>query len=70
MAHIKHTLTTTSGLSFEVQLGPPAAISSFFVFSLHKAGSTLLNELLTAVCQQKSIPIFSPECEEFRNGPC
>lgn len=68
MENIKRTLTTKTGLSFEIQLGPPASINSFFVFSLHKAGSTLLNEMLTAVCRQLAIPVFSPESEEFRNG--
>ena len=61
-------LITGEGKRVEFELGPPANIDSFFVFSMHKTGSTLLNNMLVEVCQLASIPIFSPEQIEFRNG--
>lgn len=59
---------TADGQRIEFELGPPADIDSFFVFSMHKTGSTLLNEMLVEVCAIAGVPIFSPEQIEFRNG--
>lgn len=56
------------GQRVEFELGPAADIDSFFVFSMHKTGSTLLNEMLVEVCELAGIPIFTPEQVEFRNG--
>ena len=61
-------LETKDGTVLETELDPPGDVDSFFVFSLHKAGSTLLNNMLHAVCRMKSIPIFEPEIVEFKNG--
>ncbi len=65
---IQTMLTTRTGQPIQVCIGPPAAIDSFFVFSLHKAGSTLLNRMMRTACDFLEIPIFEPEVEEFRHG--
>jgi hypothetical protein len=51
-----------------VECGPPADIPSFYGFSLHKAGSTLLYTLLKHFCNTLQIPIFEPETEEYNHG--
>ena len=56
------------GTEVAFEIGPAADIESFFVFSMHKTGSTLLNEMLVDVCRIANVPIFSPEQIEFRNG--
>lgn len=68
MSTTSHELRTVTGQTFDVQLDSAADIASFFVFSLHKAGSTLLNKMLSDVCKNVSIPFFAPEQEEFDNG--
>ena len=61
-------LETVSGEVVEFELGAPADIDSFFVFCLHKSGSTLLNTMLAELCEIAGVPIFEPEVLEFQNG--
>lgn len=61
-------LKTTHGQYLDVSLRPPADNDSFFLLSLHKAGSTLLNKMMRAVCDRMAIPVFEPEIVEFENG--
>ena len=61
-------LTTKDGHEFVVELGDAADVNSFFLFSLHKAGSSMLNDMFKVVCDQLSIPVFEPEIVEFSNG--
>ena len=65
---IQTKILTRTGQEVEICLGPPAQIDSFFIFSLHKAGSTLLNQMMRSVCGVLNVPVFEPEVEEFRNG--
>lgn len=46
----------------------PAAIPSFFVFSLPKSGSTLLMQMVSDVCTLKGIPTVDLATEIFRRG--
>ena len=58
----------SDGTEVAFEIGPAANIDSFFVFSMHKTGSTLLNQMLADVCQIANVPLFCPEMIEFRNG--
>ncbi len=40
----------------DISLEPPAAIESFFIFGIHKCGSTLINKIFTDICHQLGIP--------------
>ncbi len=61
-------LKTSDGHSLDVELQPPANTDSFYLFSIHKAGSTLLNSMMQVVCDRLGIPVFAPEVIEFDNG--
>ena len=61
-------LKTVNGEVVEIELGSAADINSFFVFCLHKSGSTLLNKMLLEICALTGVPVFQPEDLEFRNG--
>ena len=61
-------LKTKDGRDVEAQFPRPADVDSFLVFSMHKAGSSMLNEMLRLVCDAIRIPIFEPELVEYNNG--
>jgi hypothetical protein len=45
--------------TLDISLEEPAAIESFFIFGIHKCGSTLINKIFTDVCTQIKIPCIS-----------
>lgn len=64
----KFKIKCTTGESFELRVPPPGGNKSFFAFSLPKAGSTLLEKVMTDVCAKKSIPVISPCQVAFQLG--
>ena len=62
------TINSKEGPSFELIIPAPAAIDSFFIFSLHKAGSTLLNNILEKCCIYNEIPYVNFPGECFKRG--
>lgn len=62
------TIQSKEGPSFEISIPAPATIDSFFIFSLHKAGSTLLNRIIRNCCTQNKIPFINFSSESFRRG--
>jgi hypothetical protein len=54
----KVKIETINGEEIEIAVPKPADIKSFFLFSLMKAGSALLNNLFFSVCNEKSIPVI------------
>lgn len=63
-----HEINCTTGESFEIDLPEPADIESFFAFSLHKAGSTLMFAMLEDYCSQVGIPTVNPFGTAWLNG--
>lgn len=61
-------LKTTDGQVAEIELSPPADIESFFVFCLHKSGSSLLNAMLNEICRLAGVPSFRPQELAFKHG--
>ena len=61
-------LEAADGSDVAFEIGPAANIESFFVFSMQKTGSTLLNNMLVDACEIANVPVFAPEQIEFRNG--
>ena len=45
-----------SSSKIEIQLNKPAAIDAFFIFGVHKCGSSLLNKLIVDICRVNQIP--------------
>jgi hypothetical protein len=43
----------------DISLEEPADIESFFIFGIHKCGSTLMNKIFTDICNQIEIPCVS-----------
>jgi len=49
--------TKDTGKEFEMEIAPPKSdMPSFFLFSLHKSGSTLLNNIFIDIARKLSIP--------------
>lgn len=61
-------IETTSGRSFTFSFPEPAKCPSFFVFSLPKAGSTLLNNIMGEVCYNLNIPVINLPTKIFNIG--
>ena len=59
---------TTDGKGLTVKIPPPAPIDSFFVFSLHKCGSTLINNMIVDVCNYLKISWLDLEGTVFKHG--
>jgi len=52
----------TPGGDLDVALPPPGDVPSFYLFALHKSGSTLLNDMMAAALERAGIPqIAIPE---------
>lgn len=62
------TIQTKEGASFVLSIPAPASIDSFFVFSLHKAGSTLLNKVINDCCTYRKIPFINFPSNSFTRG--
>ena len=63
-----HVIRCKNGQTFQIQVPPPADIRSFFAFSLHKAGSTLMMNILADYCKYMNLPTLSPYSEAFSQG--
>ena len=50
------TVILDSSSTIEIQLDKPAAIDAFFIFGVHKCGSSLLNKLMVDICRINEIP--------------
>lgn len=59
---------TTKGKVFSFSIPEPADIESFFLFSLPKAGSTLLMNIMTDVCKELHIPTIDLSTHLFNLG--
>lgn len=58
----------TPGGSTEISLPPPGDFESFYVFAMHKSGSTLVNALLKGVLEAKGIAKISIPDLTFEAG--
>ena len=54
--------------SLDIALGEPALIEAFFLFGLHKCGSSLLNKIFVDVCKASKIPHISIPEAAFKQG--
>jgi hypothetical protein len=59
---------TSPPKSFYLALPQPGPLPSFFAFSLPKAGSVLLNNILADVCAEWGMPAVSIHEEAFKRG--
>ena len=50
------TVLLDSSSTIEINLDKPAAIDAFFIFGIHKCGSSLLNKLIVDLCRVNQIP--------------
>ena len=50
------TVLLDSSSTIEINLDKPAAIDAFFIFGIHKCGSSLLNKLMVDICRINQIP--------------
>ncbi len=64
----QHTFTTNSDKEFTFSVPEPADTDSFFLFSLPKAGSTLLMHVMADVCKALSIPAVDLPTQIFSLG--
>lgn len=64
----ERTFLSTTGEAVKIQLEPPANIPSFFVFALHKSGSTMLDKILEEICSFHEIPLLSVSKSAFNQG--
>lgn len=64
----KIEITCINGESFSLKLPKPATISSFYAFSMPKAGSTLLDNMLSGICHKLSIPVINPYSVAWASG--
>jgi len=53
---------------FQATIPPPADRSSFFVFGVHRSGSSLLNRIFHLLCDRADVPDFSLPDQLFRAG--
>ncbi len=63
-----YKISCTTGESFDIDLPEPAEMGSFFAFSLHKAGSTLMFAMLEEYCYQVGVPTINPFGTAWLNG--
>lgn len=65
---VERTFLSKTGETVLMKLEPPAKIPSFFVFALHKSGSTMLDKILEQICSFQSIPLASVSKSAFKQG--
>ena len=61
-------LTATDGKTITLKIPPPSDIESFFIFSLHKSGSTLINNMFIDVCKHLKLSYIDIEGSLFKKG--
>ncbi|MEQ9301131.1 MAG: sulfotransferase domain-containing protein [Cyclobacteriaceae bacterium] len=65
---IETNFTDIHGNHFLIELPKPSLIESFFVFSLVKAGSTLINNIVKEICDHNRISTISIYDQAFIQG--
>ena len=63
-----HEFRSLDGDPFSVKVPPPGDIDSFFVFSLPKAGSTLLDGIMRNLCDEVGVPYMTIANDAFACG--
>ena len=64
----KFVFKTAGGKEFTFSIPEPANVNSFFVFSIYKAGSTLLMMIMADVCKALRIPVIDFPAHLFGLG--
>ncbi len=64
----RYNITAKDGKKITFKIPPPSDIESFFVFSLHKSGSTLINNIFVDVCKHIKLSYIDIEGSLFRKG--
>ena len=64
----KFVFKTTGGKEFTFSVPESANLDSFFVFSIYKAGSTLLMMIMADVCKALRIPVIDLPAQVFNLG--
>ncbi len=68
MPDITMAISCTNGEQFSLILPEPAKLNSFYAFSMHKAGSSLMEKMLIDICSKLSIPAVNPHASAWLNG--
>lgn len=68
MMPLNFEFKTSKGREFSFSVPEPADMESFFLFSLPKAGSTLLMNIMTDVCKELRIPTIDLHTHLFNLG--
>jgi hypothetical protein len=61
-------LSTNDGKTVTIHFPRPSDMDSFFVFSLHRSGSTLINNIITDVCKHLGLAYIDLEGSMFKQG--
>jgi hypothetical protein len=62
------TFLTQDNHEITIEVPPPSCTPSFFVFALHKSGSTMLNGIIEAIAHYRQIPIISVAQSSYMQG--
>lgn len=62
------TIQLNESIVLDIPMPESANIESFFLFGLHKSGSTLLDKIFTKVCLLKNLPYISIPSLTFQQG--
>ncbi len=54
--------------TLDIPLEPPAPIESFFIFGIHKCGSTLINKIFSDICNHIKVPCIAMPFLAFQQG--
>lgn len=65
---MKKLLHTHNNQQIFIPVPPPSNLPSFFVFSLHKAGSTMLSGIIEKIGSQLEIPLISVTQTAYAQG--
>lgn len=61
-------ITAKDGKKITLKIPPPSNLESFFIFSLHKSGSTLINNMFIDVCKHLKLSFIDIEGSLFKKG--
>ena len=62
------TIQLGSNSIIDIPLDPPADMEAFFIFGIHKSGSSLLNAIFVDICQILDIPCIPIPELAFEQG--
>lgn len=65
---LKKTFYTTDGKELSIEVPEPGGYPSFYVFSIWKAGSTMLDGIIKDICFYLHIPIIDVSPQAFMQG--